>query len=204
MLRIGLALCLLAFVPACDSESPPPEDIPSGVATGCDGQPYPPLEDTPYVLPFPEGTTYIMNLGNCSTSYHSAGSPDRYAYDFAMDIGTAITAARKGTVVHVVERGEDGGSPNNLVVVRHEDNTYAQYMHLTSQGAAVEVGNTVQQGDFIGQSGNTGLAGYPHLHFIVTRDGWPYPYTPTPISFSNVSPRDLILREGSVYTATAP
>ena len=194
----------IALLSACDTTTRLPEDIPTGIARGCDGQTYPQLEDTPYVLPFPEGTSYTMNLGNCSTSFHGPGSPDRYGYDFVMDIGTPITASRAGEVVHVVESGMDGGFPNNLVVVRHEDDSYAQYMHLTKDGADVEVGETVRAGDRIGRSGNTGLAGYPHLHFIVTLGAWPYPYVSTPVSFSNASPRHLILRQGVRYTATAP
>jgi len=203
--RVLIVLGVFASVtPACDTEAKPPEDIPSGIFKGCDGQTYPTLDATPYALPFPEGTAYVMNLGNCSTSFHGPSSPDRYAYDFAMDIGTPVTASRAGEVVHVVESGMDGSSPNNLVVVRHDDDTYAQYMHLTHNGADVEVGDTVRPGDAIGRSGNTGLAGTPHLHVIVTIGGWPYPYTPTPVSFSNASPRHLVLRQGVRYTATSP
>lgn len=199
MTRLLLPLVLLASFasPACD-----PGGAPESL-TGCDGQTYVAPEDSPYVLPFPVGTRYTMNLGNCSTSFHSAGTPDRYAYDFGMDIGTSITASRAGIVVHVVENGVDGNQPNNLVVVSHGDGTFAQYMHLTQNGAAVQRGDEVEQGDVLGLSGNTGLAGYPHLHFVVTMGGWPYPYHPQAITFSNASPRDAILRQGRTYRADA-
>ena len=114
-----------------------------------------------------------------------------------------MTASRGGTVVHVEESGQDGGFPNNLVVVEHDDDTFAQYMHLTQNGADVEVGDRVQRGDPIGRSGNTGLAGYPHLHFIVTTGGWEYPYSPVPVTFSNASPLATVLREGETYRADA-
>ena len=168
---------------------------------GCDGQTYDTVADTPYVLPFPDGAAYRMNLGNCASSFHSPGSPDRYAYDFGMPIGTLITAARAGRVVHVVESGEDGGHPNNLVVVDHGDGTFAQYMHLTQSGADVSVGDDVAQGDAIGRSGATGLAGYPHLHFIVTSEAWPYPYDPVPVVFGNAEPAHRVLHQGVVYRA---
>ena len=180
-------------------QAPPPEE-PGPENVGCDGQTYPALDDTPYVLPFPVGTAYRMNLGNCSALYHAPDQPDRYAYDFGMDVGTPITAARAGTVVHVVESGV-GRERNNLVVVVHDDRTFAQYMHLVQDGALVDVGDTVRQGDPIGLSGATGLAGYPHLHFVVTRGAWPWPYDPVPVSFTNVDPRDVVLQTGLTYSA---
>ncbi len=195
MLRL-VALSVLLSAAACDQASPA---VPAAV--GCDGQAYLSVDDTPYVLPFPVGAAHLMNLGNCSRSYHSAGQADQYAYDFAMPIGTPLTAARAGRVVHVEETGRDGSHPNNLVVVDHGDDTFAQYMHLTFEGADVEVGDTVEPGDAIGRSGNTGLAGYPHLHFVVTGGGWPYPYTSVPVTFGNSEPRETVLRQGTTYRA---
>ena len=191
-----LLLSAVFAAPACDTQTTSGSGL-----VGCDGQVYTAPAASPYVLPFTVGAAYTMNLGNCSVSFHNPGSPDRYAYDFGMTIGTPITAARAGRVVHVVEIGQDGSSPNNLVVVSHGDGTFAQYMHLTENGADVEVGDQVERGDAIGRSGNTGLAGYPHLHFIVTEGGWPYPYDPVPVSFSNASPQDAVLREGRSYRA---
>lgn len=78
-----------------------------------------------------------------------------------MRIGTLITAPRVSTVVHVEQSGEDYGFPNNLVVVDHDDGTFAHYMHLTRDGALVTEGARVLRGDSIGWSGATGLAGYP-------------------------------------------
>ena len=192
---------LALLVPSCD---PVPVSSDRSFVLGCDGQTYPLLGETPYVLPYPVGASYRMGLGNCSSSFHSPDLPDRYAYDFDMPIGALIMASRAGTVVHVVESGDDGRFPNNLVVVRHADGTSAQYMHLTRDGADVSVGDDVETGDPIGRSGNTGSAGTPHLHFIVTVGDWHYPYVPTPVSFSNASPRDLILRQGTTYTASSP
>lgn len=205
MLRVPLlALVLPLALVRCDQAGPPtPPDppVPGTTQLGCDGQMYPALSETPYVLPFPVGTGYRMNLGNCSSSFHGPDGPDRYAYDFVMPIGTLLTAARAGLVVHVEESGRDGGFPNNLVVVDHGDGTFAQYMHLTQNGAEVGMGDRVEQGDRIGRSGNTGLAGRPHLHFIVTRGGWRYPYNPIPASFGNASPRDLVLKQDETYHA---
>ena len=177
---------------------------PTGVAnnvTGCPDAYYQPWESSNYVLPYPVGTAYKTYLSHCTNSYHSEGEPDEFAIDFQMRIGTLITAARRGVVVHVVESGFDGEHPNNLVVVEHPDNTYAQYMHLTRDGAIREIGDTVEQGDSIGYSGATGLAGYPHLHFVVTEKQWEYPYKSIPYNFKNTTPNPRSLRQGTEYPA---
>jgi murein DD-endopeptidase MepM/ murein hydrolase activator NlpD len=168
---------------------------------GCAGAIYPDWATSPYVLPYPVGITRRVDLSNCTGSFHSAHLPDAFATDFAMPIGTVITASRSGTVVHVEERGLDLGFPNNLVVVDHGDGTFAQYMHLTQNGALVAVGVVVSQGDELGLSGATGLAGYPHLHFVVTEDDWEWPYASIPVTFSNTEPNPRGLRPGHAYTA---
>ncbi|QNJ98483.1 M23 family metallopeptidase [Constantimarinum furrinae] len=172
-----------------------------GITVGCPNTTYPFWQISPYVLPYPVGKTYMTNLSHCSGSFHAEGQPDEYAIDFAMDIGTIITASRPGTVVHVVETGVDGEHPNNLVVIKHTDDSYAQYMHLTRYGAMVEIGDFVVQGDTIGRSGATGLAGYPHLHFVVTDGGWEYPYSSIPYTFKNTEPNPYSLKARHNYTA---
>ncbi len=196
---ICLSLILLCACSAADSEPPLGQSF-QGV--GCDGRSYPSLAETPYVLPYPVGVEYRMNLGNCSSSYHGPDFADRYAYDFDMQIGEIVTASRAGRVVHVKEDGVDGDqSNNNLVVVDHGDDTFGQYMHLTRGGADVSVGDQVVRGDTLGRSGNTGLAGYPHLHFVVTSGGYAYPYDSSPMSFGNASPSHLTLIQGQRYQA---
>jgi len=53
-------------------------------------------------------------------------------------------AARAGRVVYVQESGFDGAHPNNLVVIDHGDSTYTRYMHLTHDGALVQLGAHVK------------------------------------------------------------
>jgi murein DD-endopeptidase MepM/ murein hydrolase activator NlpD len=124
-----------------------------------------------------------------------------FAIDFNMPIGSVIHAARAGRVVAVQESGRDGGFPNNFVIVGHPDNTFGVYAHLTYNGAAVTVGQQLAQGALIGYSGNTGLAGYPHLHFVVTEGDWSYPYTSMPVNFSNTLPNPKSLESGVRYQA---
>lgn len=167
---------------------------------GCDGQEYPDPATSEYVLPFPEGTTIKTGLTNCSSSYHAPQYPDRYAYDFNFPDGTKFYAARAGVVAHVKEsESSDGGGGGNYCVIDHLDNTFGLYLHSPKGGIEVSKGDTINQGDFLGVIGHSGLAGYPHLHFIVVKDAWAWPYDPTPITFSNVVPADVVLKSYTEY-----
>lgn len=169
---------------------------------GCPDTEYDEWSNSPYVLPYPVGISYPVDLSHCSGSYHSAGQPDQFAIDFRMPIGELVTAARPGKVVHIEESGVDGDFPNNLVIVKHADGTFGQYMHLTHNGALVEVGDSVTVGDDIGRSGATGLAGYPHLHFVVTKAGnYQYPYESIPTTFRNTEANERSLLSGHTYKA---
>lgn len=183
--------------------SPSASPLSPDADASCADPTYPDWATSPYVLPYPVGETHQVRLNNCSSSYHSAGTPDEFATDFAMPVGTIIVASRAGTVEFVRESGFDYDQPNNLVVVHHGDGTYAQYMHLTRNGASVEAGEAVAQGDTIGLSGATGLAGYPHLHFVVTTADWAWPYNSIPVSFSNTTPNPHGLESGTEYEALA-
>lgn len=99
---------------------------------------------------------------------------NRYAVDFAADVGTPVTAAREGLVMQVesdfekasLNREKYGGRAN-FIRILHDDGTMALYAHLRAEGALVRVGQRVRQGQQIGLSGNTGFTTGPHLHFAV-------------------------------------
>jgi murein DD-endopeptidase MepM/ murein hydrolase activator NlpD len=56
----------------------------------------------------------------------------------------------------------------NAIVIRHSDGTHAHYLHIQNLGTLVKPGDTVQRGQPIALSGNTGFSAFPHLHFVVT------------------------------------
>lgn len=58
-----------------------------------------------YALPFPVGTSYALIQGTCSSLDHNTNA--RYAFDFAMPVGSAITAAADGEVVSIEDRHSD-------------------------------------------------------------------------------------------------
>jgi murein DD-endopeptidase MepM/ murein hydrolase activator NlpD len=129
---------------------------------------------SPYCLPWAEGESYVVGQSYCSPP---PGSHQvRYAYDFLMPEGTEIQNVRAGEVVELREHFPDDnrtGGQENMVSLRHDDQTISIYMHLKYQGVAVEMGDHVPQGGLIGWSGTTGdPGGVPHLHFqICLRSG---------------------------------
>lgn len=169
---------------------------------GCPDIFYPNWETSKHLLPFPVDQSYTIGRSHCYIPEHAAGSPDQFAIDIEMEIGTLVTASRKGTIMFVEESGVDyDQGANNLVVLRDEDGYFLQYHHLTQNGAIVEQGQFVEEGDPIGYSGVTGDADYPHLHFVATDSNWEYPYTSYPITFRNTSKNEKSLIQGQTYKA---
>jgi len=128
-----------------------------------------------YRLPFKKGTiTRITQEPNGFLTTHK-DALSRYAVDFSVPLGTPVLAARAGTVIEIRDSFNEGGvDPNliektNLVSVMHSDGTFAQYVHLAPYSLLVRPGERVETGQMIGESGNTGYAGGPHLHFDLRR-----------------------------------
>lgn len=123
-----------------------------------------------YWLPYAKGTSHRVWQGYHSVFSHS----DDLAIDFKMTPGTVIHAARSGVVAGIKDEFKVGGvgkqyvNKENGVVIKHSDGTYAHYLHIMNLGALVKIGDTVQQGQPIALSGNTGFSAFPHLHFVVT------------------------------------
>lgn len=126
-----------------------------------------------YELPFKKGQRYLVRQGFHGEFTHTGN--DAYAVDFEMPEGTPVLAARGGTVDWVVDRYDGGGvDPRfrdqvNLVLVRHPDGTYGEYVHLRKGGVRVKPGQSIKAGDLVGYSGNVGYTRGPHLHFAVFR-----------------------------------
>jgi len=128
---------------------------------------YPPASASPYLLPWTAGEVFLCIQSNHAVVSHRGRT--EFAYDFVMPVGTDVRAARGGTVARVVEHHDGAGrdKPNNLVAVDHGDGTVGYYLHLKREGAFVEEGETVAQGEVIAHSGHVGKSALPHLHFHV-------------------------------------
>ncbi|MFE5495763.1 M23 family metallopeptidase [Streptomyces virginiae] len=86
--------------------------------------------------------------------------------DFAVPVGTPVKAAAAGVVVKAGPNGGgDGPAYGNAIVIKHGNNTYSQYAHLSK--IQVKVGQKVSVKQRIALSGNTGNSSGPHLHFEI-------------------------------------
>ena len=84
-----------------------------------------------------------------------------YGVDLPMPQGTPVRAITGGTVQYA---GWDQMGGGNTITVQEPDGQHSQfYMHLS--GFNVAAGQTIQTGQIIGYSGNTGASTGPHLHF---------------------------------------
>lgn len=86
--------------------------------------------------------------------------------DIAAPIGTPILAAASGVVEY--SSWNDGGY-GNMIDIRHADGTITRYAHLNDR--FVKEGQSVNQGQLIGEMGSTGFSTGPHLHFEIRPNG---------------------------------
>lgn len=86
-------------------------------------------------------------------------------FDLAATANVPILASNHGVVIHADFLGIYG----NCVVIDHGMGLQSLYAHLSSIGVAV--GDAVEQGQEMGRSGMTGLAGGDHLHFTMLLHG---------------------------------
>ena len=140
--------------------------------TGVPGNPSARPQDVEYLLPLRQPRSRIdQGFGG---GFSHSDEQNRYALDFAADIGTPVLAARAGTVMQVESdfskaglKQEKFGGRANFVRILHDDGTMGLYAHLATNGVHVRVGQRVAAGEQIGLSGNTGFTTGPHLHFAV-------------------------------------
>jgi len=85
--------------------------------------------------------------------------------DYAAPIGTRVSSIGKG---HVSLAGWKGGY-GNCVEVRHNATYVSRYWHLSK--IAVRKGQSISQGQHVGNVGNSGLSTGPHLHFEMLVNG---------------------------------
>lgn len=146
---------------------------------------------SPYCLPYAGGSSHSVSQSYCAPAPGSHET--RFAYDFAMPIGTEVLAARPGVVVELREHWLDSdrtGGHENMVSLRHDDETISLYLHLRHEGVVPEMGDSVPMGGLLGYSGNTGdSGGFAHLHFQVCLRGgmcsWKTGEYTLPVNFRN-------------------
>jgi len=109
---------------------------------------------------FGDTRQYEYSDGTTAQDYHRGT-------DFAVPVGTPVSAAAPGTVALAADRMLTGGT----VVIEHAPGVYSVYFHLSK--LLVKKGQKVEAGTPVALSGATGLVTGPHLHWEVRVDGVP-------------------------------
>lgn len=141
-----------------------------------------------YILPYQVGKSVQVEQTYCPPN-PAWGHHNWFAYDFSTQIGDTIVAIRDGQVSFVVENFQNSTrvcGEENFIFIHHTDGTVASYIHLTTNGVLVKVGDQVKQGQVIGLSGDSGCSIGPHVHIAVFRNKQNFDRQSTiPINFRN-------------------
>lgn len=132
-------------------------------------------------LPFWSNGQAVAVTSRPGSGAHSAELYN--AWDFGLGVDQRVRAIAAGTVVDIRETVPDGdasqttqdgswgsGAIGNIVTLRHVQNGqvfYSSYFNLQQNSVPVSIGQTVAEGQEIGQVGNTGIRGGTHLHMQV-------------------------------------
>ena len=107
---------------------------------------------------FADSRTYTYNGEPIDSAFH-------LGYDLSVTKHYPIEAANSGKVAFTGDLGIYG----NAVILDHGLGLYTLYGHMSS--IDVKVGDSVQQRQILGKTGETGLAAGDHLHYGVYLDG---------------------------------
>lgn len=156
-----------------------------------------------YTLPFEKNKNVFLIQAYESKMSHKG----ERALDFKIKKGTKICAARDGVVYALRSDSDRGGlkdeylSDGNYISVQHNDGSIAHYWHLQKDGVFVNKGDTVNTGQLIGLSGNTGYSAFPHLHFEVQGQDAAGNYVQLPTRFYTTK-GVIYLRPGKFYRSS--
>jgi murein DD-endopeptidase MepM/ murein hydrolase activator NlpD len=114
----------------------------------------PPVSSTRRTSFFGDRRVYRYMDGSRGASIHGG-------IDYGVPRGTEVRACASGKVVLARSRMVTG----NSVILEHLPGVYSLYYHMDH--IAVEEGTLVSGGTVLGQSGATGLATGPHLHWEI-------------------------------------
>ncbi|PAE22027.1 hypothetical protein CHH80_02625 [Bacillus sp. 7504-2] len=100
------------------------------------------------------------------TDTYGTRSGHHKGIDIAGGLGTPIYVVDEGTV----SRSYYSSSYGHVVFVKHPNNFETVYAHLSKR--KVNEGQSVKQGDIIGEMGSTGRSSGVHLHFEIHKKEW--------------------------------
>lgn len=140
------------------------------------------------VLPFKKEYTVMQGFDG---DFSHSTIDSRYAIDFNLKKNDTVYSADDGFVVGIIDHntkfGEDKSyTPfSNFITTYNPDSgLFCEYVHLKKNGSLVKIGDRVNRGQVIAQTGMSGYMDGEHLHFnckIPTNKG----LVSTPIQFEN-------------------
>lgn len=138
-------------------------------------------ESVGYVVPISKPVTVSSEFG-----YRQHPITGAYELHNGIDLvnGNPTTPIYASAAGEVVIAGSYPEWYGNYVVIKHSDGLYTGYAHQSQ--LRVSVGDTVKQGQQIGNMGTTGPSTGPHLHFQFFTNG------PWPSSDDFINPREHI------------
>lgn len=113
-------------------------------------------------IPTPVNSPIGQLFANPNQMYTNLGYRGHNGIDFGCPTGTPVKASIMGKVEFV---GEDSSAGRGIYIISEFGGLIVRciYWHLMSFNCSV--GDTVEQGQVIGISDNTGMSTGPHLHF---------------------------------------
>ncbi len=158
--------------------SPTTPSLPQKLIWPIEGTPYLETAVSNYVDVDP--LSGIEDFAGGSVSYNGHNAWDIGPADFTFaeqDAGMELYAAADGTVTDVHDGEFDRntvwqGQPANFVIIDHGGGWRTIYWHFRRDSITVDVGDTVQAGDFIGYMGSSGNSSGTHVHFILQHYGF--------------------------------
>ncbi|MGP9025895.1 phage tail spike protein [Candidatus Enterococcus leclercqii] len=138
-------------------------------------------ESVGYVVPISKPVTVSSEFG-----YRQHPITGAYELHNGIDLvnGNPTTPIYASAAGEVVIAGSYPEWYGNYVVIKHSDGLYTGYAHQSQ--LRVSVGDTVKQGQQIGNMGTTGPSTGPHLHFQFFKNG------PWPSQNDFINPREYI------------
>lgn len=117
------------------------------------------------------GSVYLQRSGVWNNAAQVSQHELYPAADLFAPAGTAILAAKEGTVIAVRDSGCNGYNQFPNIYVRGNDGFVYYYAHLMANSLTVTVNDYVQAGQVIAQVGPAQCASNspPHLHFDISR-----------------------------------
>ncbi|MGN7477311.1 M23 family metallopeptidase [Solibacillus silvestris] len=146
-----------------------------------------------YRLPIHDEWFVFWGGANEFINYHYAYEQQRYAYDLVIinegqsfkdspisnenyyAFGKDVVAPYAGKVVSVVDGLKDNipgemdeqNPAGNYIVIAHPNEEYSMIAHFKKDSIIVKPGDSVKEGQLLGQCGNSGNSSEAHIHFQV-------------------------------------